>query len=161
MNSTAKWVMCGASLGLALGASWADAASPTLAPQWAMLAATAANDADVEAGYLSQARDAMKTGRYDDAEGFIKRAEALNVKQDVLKAAWKDSPAKARAELNKLRAAGAATPSSRFSAWPPSVNKPQPTMGEAPRDPFAARASDATINRMTDDSKSKDASTLR
>jgi general secretion pathway protein D len=155
LNATAKWLLRSASLGLALSASWAAAAPPALAPSWALLATGAGSDAEFEKGYLSQARDAMKGGRFDDAEGFLQKAEALNIKHDNITGRFSDSPAKVRADLSKARGQAPRSPSSQFQAWPPSVNKTAPAMGNAPRDPFAARANDNTIDRLTDDSKSK------
>ena len=147
MNATAKWLMCGASLGLALSASWASAGSHSLAPQLSMLAIGANNDGDAEAEYLAKAREAMKFGRYEEASKLIDDAARLGVQRDPVTARFKDSPEKARADLSKLQ--GPKTPSSRFSAWPPSLNKQQPQMGEQPRDPFAARANDATIDKLS------------
>lgn len=155
MNATAKWLMCGASIGLALSAPTAQAAPISLSSTWALATFGAVSDADLEAGYLGQARDAMKGGRYDDAEGFLKKAEALGVKRDALWSGLKDSPEKVRRDLDAARSRGPAAPSSRFSAWPPSINKPQPAMGQEQKDPFAARANDGTIDRLTNDSKSK------
>lgn len=158
MSATAKWIMCGASLGFALSASWVNAGTHPLATGLAVSLAAQGAGADVEAAKLAAAREAMKAGRLDDAEKLIDEATRLGVKHDDLMARFKDSPDKARVELQKLHAkqgAGAA-PSSRFSAWPPATNKPAPSnMGAPAADPFAARASDATIDRMTNDSKSK------
>ncbi len=162
MNATAKWLMCGASFGLALSANWAAAGTHQFATNLAIsqtaLAVTPSGDAATEARLLADARAAMKAGRLDEAQACIDNAQRLNIKHDPLTAGFKDSPERARRELEKLQQnqGGPVTPSSRFSAWPSSINsKPKPTMGVQGTDPFANRASDATIDRMTNDSKSK------
>src|SRR5690606_29176392 len=109
LRATAKWLVCGAGLSLALGATWAAAGSHHftngLAASFSVLGG-AGSAADEQSDLLAKARQAMKAGRFDEADALIAQADALNVKHDPLMARWKDSPEKARAELAKLRAQG-------------------------------------------------------
>ncbi|HTN76021.1 MAG TPA: hypothetical protein VL096_12270, partial [Pirellulaceae bacterium] len=159
MNATAKWLVCGASLGFALSASWANAGTHPFATGLAvsLAAPLATGEAEVEASKISAAREAMKAGRLDEAEQLINDAARMGIKHDALMARFQDTPEKARQDLQKLRAkqGGPVAPSSKFSAWPPATTKPVAAMGVERTDPFAARASDSTIDRMTNDSKSK------
>ena len=54
--------------------------------------------------WLKEARQAMKDGQLDAAEEFIRRAERTNVRYDALFARFVDTPAKARQDLDRLRA---------------------------------------------------------
>lgn len=160
MNATAKWLVCGASFGWVLSATWADAAAPSLSPALAasILAPTAT---DLEADNLTKARDAMSAGKLDEAERFIAEAEKHPTQRDSLWAGGligKDSPEKARRDLEKLRSQNEPrTPSSRFSAWPGSSSASARGVSaeKAPQDPFAARAGEGTLDRLTSDNKSK------
>ena len=54
--------------------------------------------------WLREARQAMKDGEFDAAEQFIRRAEQTNVRYDALFARFVDTPAKARHDLDRMRA---------------------------------------------------------
>ncbi|MFO7901313.1 MAG: hypothetical protein R6U98_01525, partial [Pirellulaceae bacterium] len=56
--------------------------------------------------WLGQAREAMKNGDLELAEYCIERAERQKVKDDPLFARFKDTPAKAREDLERMRSRG-------------------------------------------------------
>jgi len=68
---------------------------------------------------LHRAREAMKQGNLGLADTYIDRAAKLNVKYDSLFARFRDTPQKARRDLNKLKgrqsSSGVQPPSNRFA----------------------------------------------
>ena len=91
-----------------------------------------------ESDLLANARQAMKEGKFDLAENYIRRAEQLNInhEENVLFRAFVDTPEKLRRDLNKLQQDGLVTrrlPSTRL--LPPLGSNAE----NIPQDPFTAR----------------------
>jgi len=93
--------------------------------------------------WLKQAREAMKNGNLELAEYCIERAEKMNVKSDPLLARFKDTPAKARKDLEAMRAepgkprAAASSPLTKLFLKDKAAGQPLPTdpySGQAARD---------------------------
>lgn len=144
MSATARLLGCGVTLGLTLTVS-SVLASPypwdggTHLGWLALGQASQTSNSDarkVAEQWLHQARDAMNQGDLERAEYCIERAEKQNAQYDPLFARFKDTPAKVRQDLEKLRER-AAQPDTK-SAHPLArllhreQNQPQP-----PTDPYA------------------------
>ena len=87
--------------------------------------------------WLKQAREAMKNGNLDLAEYCIERAEKLNVKPDPLLAPFKDTPAKARKDLDALRSEQGKPKSAASSPLSKLFNQDRRRAGQQPpSDPY-------------------------
>ena len=114
MSATARLLGWCVALGLTLSVSSVLAGSNLMAGgthvSWMALAQTdqgnSAESRRAAEKWLRQAREAIKDGKFDLAEYCIERAEKLNVKYDPLTARFKDTPAKARKDLESQRAKG-------------------------------------------------------
>ena len=112
MSATARLLSWCVAFGLTLSVSSVSAGPNVLIGgthvSWSVLGQTdqgdsAASRRDAEK-WLKQAREAMKNGNLDIAEYCIERAEKVSVKQGSLLSTFKDTPAKARQDLDQLRA---------------------------------------------------------
>jgi general secretion pathway protein D len=92
--------------------------------------------------WLRQARDAMKKGDLDLADYCIERAEKMNVKPDPLFARFKDTPAKARKDLEALRAGQGKPKSAASRPLSKLFNKDKAAAGPLPpSDPYTGQSS--------------------
>ncbi|MHB8956277.1 MAG: type II secretion system protein GspD [Pirellulaceae bacterium] len=147
MSATARLLGCCVAFGLTLSVSSVLAGPNVIIGgthvSWIVLGQTdqgdsAASRRDAEK-WLKQAREAMKNGNFDIAEYCIERAEKLPVKQGALLSTFKDSPSKARQDLDELRAkqgrsqAGAAGPLSKLFPKDKAASGPN-----LPSDPYAS-----------------------
>ncbi|MFW6168918.1 MAG: hypothetical protein ACODAD_00410 [Planctomycetota bacterium] len=91
--------------------------------------------------WLGQARDAMKNGNLELAEYCIERAERQNVKDDPLFARFKDTPAKARQDLEQMRAGGSGGDNESKSSNPLArLFDREGTSSQPPMDPYGDSA---------------------
>lgn len=147
MSATARLLGCGVAFGLTLMVSSVSAGPQLLdgGTQIGWLAIGQANQSSKDARqvaekWLRQARDAMDNGDLELAEYCIERAEKQDVKYDPLFARFKDTPAKARKDLEKMRSSAsagepAAKPANPLSRLFNREGEPQP-----PADPYGKPA---------------------
>ena len=92
--------------------------------------------------WLRQAREAMKNGNLDLADYCIERAEKMNVKPDPLFAPFKDTPAKARKDLEEMRAGQGKPKSTASRPLSKLFNKDKAAAGSPPpSDPYTGQSS--------------------
>jgi general secretion pathway protein D len=112
---------------------------------------------------LRQARQAIKQGQFDQADGLIAQAEKTGVMYDAYQAKYGDTPTSLRklAAEERAKVGGARRPSSMFTAMWNQPNQPAaaPT---PPQDPFAQRqAQEQALGQLTDGAKAQAASLLK
>ncbi|WP_425616826.1 hypothetical protein NA78x_000486 [Anatilimnocola sp. NA78] len=112
---------------------------------------------------LKQARTAIKSGQFDQADSLISQAEKTGAVYDPYQDRFVDSPTLLRklSAEERAKVGGARKPSSLFTAmW----NQPGQTPAAAPQppqDPFAARQSqEQAVNQLTDGAKAQATSLL-
>ncbi len=150
MSATARLLGCCVGLGLTLSVSSVLAGPHVLDGSthvcWMALGqadqSSSSDSRRVAEKWLRQARDAMKNGNLELAEYCIERAEKQNVKYDPLFARFKDTPAKARKDLEELRGRHGAAETKASNPLTRLFNRDQDQ--QPPADPYGKPADAAS-----------------